>query len=132
MLASPVAELLVGACRDPQLGPVLSIGAGGIWVEVLRDVAHRVLPVGADEIEAALGELKVKALLAGARGRQAVRLGPIVDAAAAVADCVMRWPDIAEVEVNPLFVYPERVVPVDARVVLRRTTGRSMVQPRQP
>ncbi len=119
MLASPVAELLVGACRDPQLGPVLTIGAGGIWVEVLRDVAHRVLPVGADEIEAALSELKVRALLAGARGEQAVRPGPIVKAAAAVADCVMRWPDIAEVEVNPLFVYPQRVLPVDARVVLR-------------
>lgn len=119
MLASPVAELLVGACRDPQLGPVLTIGAGGIWVEVLRDVAHRVLPVGADEIEAALSELKVKALLAGARGKQAGRLEPIVKAAVAVADCVGRWPDIAEVEVNPLFVYPQRVVPVDARVVLR-------------
>ena len=127
MFASPVAELLVGAYRDLQLGPVLTVGAGGIWVEVLRDVAHRVLPVGAGEIEAALDELKVKALLTGARGRQAVRLDPIVDAAGAVADCVMRWPDIAEVEVNPLFVYPERVVPVDARVVLRSTTERSMM-----
>ena len=123
MLASPVAELLVGAYRDPQLGPVLTIGAGGIWVEVLRDVVHRVLPVAADEIEAALSELKVKALLTGARGKQAVRPGPIVEAAAAVADCVMRWPDIAEVEVNPLFVYPERAVPVDARVVLRSLAG---------
>ena len=123
MLAAPVAELLVGACRDPQLGPVLTIGAGGIWVEVLRDVVHRVLPVDADEIEAALSELKVKALLTGARGKQAVLPGPIVEAAAAVADCVMRWPDVAEVEVNPLFVYPERVVPVDARVVLRSKSG---------
>ncbi len=118
MLAPPVAELLVGAYRDPHLGPVLTVGAGGIWVEVLRDVAHRVLPVGGDEVEAAVGELKVSALLAGARGGQAVGLGPIVAAAGAVAECVMRWPDVAEVEANPLFVYPDRVTPVDARVVL--------------
>ena len=118
MLASPVAELLVGACRDPRLGPVLTIGAGGIWVEVLRDVAHRVLPVAPREVEAAIGELKVSALLAGGRGGRAVGLGAIVDAAAAVAECVMRWPDVAEVEVNPLFVYEDRALPVDARVVL--------------
>ncbi len=118
MLPAPVAELLVGACRDPQLGPVLTVGAGGVWVEVLRDVAHRVLPVETGEVEAAIGELKVSALLAGARGGQAVKPGPIVEAAAAVAECVMRWPDVAEVEVNPLFVYRDRAVPVDARVVL--------------
>lgn len=129
MLAAPVAELLVGACRDPQLGPVLTIGAGGIWVEVLRDAVHRVLPVAANEIEAALSDLKGKALLTGARGKEAVKPGPIVEAAAAVADCIMRWPDVAEVEVNPLFVYPARVVPVDARVVLRSKTGPSTMQP---
>ena len=118
MLPTPVAELLVGAYRDPQLGPVLTVGAGGVWVEVLRDVAHRVLPVDEAELEAVIGELKVSALLAGTRGGTAVQLGPIVRAAAGVAECAMRWPDVAEVEVNPLFVYPDRAVPVDARVVL--------------
>ena len=87
MLATPVAELLVGAYRDPQLGPVLTVGAGGTWVEVLRDVAHRVLPVDEDEVVAALRELKVSALLAGARGGRAVQLAPVVAAAAAVAGC---------------------------------------------
>lgn len=118
MLPPPVAELLIGAYRDPHLGPVLTVGAGGTWAEVLRDVAHRVLPVDADEVEAALGELKVHALLKGARGGRAVRLGGIVAAAEAVAECVMRLPSVVEVEVNPLFVYEERAVPVDARVVL--------------
>lgn len=118
MLSAPVAELLVGAYRDPQLGPVLTVGAGGVWVEVLRDVAHRVLPVDEDELASAIGELKVSALLAGARGGATTQLRPIVKAAAAVANCIMQWPDVAEVEVNPLFVYPDRAVPVDARVVL--------------
>lgn len=121
MLAPPVAELLVGACRDSQLGPVLTIGAGGTWVEVLGDVAHRVLPVGGDEVAAAIGELKVSAQLAGVRGGRPVQLGPVVAAAQAVAECVMRWSDVAEVEVNPLFVYEDRAVPVDARVVLAAT-----------
>ena len=83
-------------------------------------MAHRVLPVGAAEIEAMLAELKVRALLVGARGGLPVRLGGVVAAATAVAECLMTRSDVAEVEVNPLFVYPNRVVPVDARVVLSR------------
>ncbi len=118
MLPRPVAELLVGAYRDPQLGPVLSIGAGGIWVEVLRDVSHRVLPVDASDVKAAIAELKVSALLQGARGGAVVPLEPIVDVALAVAACMTRWRDVAEVEINPLFAYASRAVPVDARVVL--------------
>ena len=123
MLARPVAEFLIGACRDPQLGPVLTIGAGGIWVEVIRDVAHRVLPVSDAEIESMLSELKARALLDGTRGRPAIRTGPVVAAASAVAQCLLTWEDIAEVEVNPLFVYEDRVVPVDARAVLTAGGG---------
>ena len=127
MLSAPVAELLVGAYRDPQLGPVLTVGAGGVWVEVLRDVAHRVLPVDEDELASAIGELEMSALLAGARGGPTAHLRPIVKAAAAVANCIMQWPDVAEVEVNPLFVYPDRAVPVDARVVLGNRERRQSV-----
>ena len=118
MLAPPRAELLVGACRDPQLGPVLTIAAGGIWVEALGDAVHRVLPVGVREIEAAIGELRLNAVLAGGRGRRPVRMGPIVAAGRAVAECVMRRPEVVEAEVNPLFAYADRAVAVDARVVL--------------
>lgn len=118
MYPRPVAEFLVGACRDSQLGPVLTIGAGGVWVEVFRDVAHRVLPVSDAEIASMIAELKASALLAGTRGRPRVRTEPIVAAIAAVAHTLLKWRDIAEVEINPLFVYEDRVVPVDARLVL--------------
>ena len=118
MLAPPILELLIGAVRDPQLGPVLTLAAGGVFADVLGDPAHRVLPVEPVEIGAALAELKAAALLKGARGRPRVSRTPIVEAAAAVAECLLRHPEVAEVEVNPLFVYPDRVAPVDARVVL--------------
>ena len=123
MVAPPLAELLLGARRDADLGPVLTVGAGGIWVEVLRDVAHRVLPVEDAEIRAALGGLRTYGLLAGARGRPPADLDAVVAAAQAVARCIMENPDVAEVEVNPLFAYADGAVAVDARIFLEDTHG---------
>ena len=97
---------------------MLTLGSGGTDVEVLRDVAHRVLPVRPSDIEMMIGELRTSPLLAGSRGRPPVDLAGIIQAAEAVAGCVMAWSDIAEVEVNPLFAYGDRAAPADARVVL--------------
>jgi hypothetical protein len=100
------------------MGAVLTLGAGGTWVEWLRDVAHRVLPVDRAEIRQILDELQVGGILRGARG------GPPADVEgiAAVADALARLardlPDVAEIEINPLFVYPDGVVPVDVRAFL--------------
>lgn len=118
MLPAPMVELLVGACRDPHLGPVLTVGAGGVWTEILADVAHRVLPVPDGEIATMLRELKASPVLAGARGKPAACVDAIVEAATAVAQCIRTHREISEVEINPLFAYPHKVVPVDARVVL--------------
>ncbi len=118
MLPGPTAELLIGAYRDSQLGPMLTVGHGGTNVEVLSDVAHRVLPAGPGDIEMMIGELRASPLLAGSRGHPPVSVAGIIQAAEAVAGCVMTWSDVAEVEVNPLFTYSDRAVPADARVVL--------------
>lgn len=119
-MAEPArAELLVGATRDPGLGPVLTIGAGGVWVEALRDVAHRVLPVGPHDVEEMIAELRIARLLTASRGLPAVDAGATVRAAVAVAACLELHPEVAEVEVNPLFVRADGVEPIDARVVLR-------------
>ena len=118
MLAAPRAELLVGAYRDPQLGPVLTLGNGGGRVEILRDVAHRVLPVREADLRTMIGELRAISIPARHRDRTAAPMDDIAVAAAAVARCVTTWSDVAEVEVNPLFAYDDRAVPVDARVVL--------------
>ena len=118
MLAPPLAELLVGAYRDPQLGPVLTVGRGGDRVEILRDVAHRVLPVRRGDLRMMIGELRANSILDRRRDPTDILMNDIAMAAAAVARCVVHWSDVAEVEVNPLFAYDGRAVPVDARVVL--------------
>lgn len=118
MLPAPTAELLIGAYRDPQLGPMLTLGSGGTDVEVLRDVTHRVLPIRPRDIEMMIGELRASPLLTGSRGHPPVYVAGIIQAAEAVAGCLMTWSDVAEVEVNPLFAYSDRAVPADARVVL--------------
>jgi hypothetical protein len=118
MLHAPRLELLVGAYRDAWLGPVLTVGAGGIWVEAFADVAHRVLPLGDEGFDAMLDDLRIARTLTASRGRRAVDRMPIVAALRAVARAVILHPEIEEVEVNPLFVYEEGAEPVDARVVL--------------
>lgn len=119
MLPRPLSELLVGVRRDPHLGPVLTVGAGGVAVEVLKDVSHRVLPIDRDDALEMLSELRTAPLLMGVRGRPAGDLEGIMTTILAAARCLEETPEVDELEVNPLFVYPDRVVAVDARVFLR-------------
>jgi acetyltransferase len=118
MLPRPVAELFVGVMRDPQFGPVLMVGAGGIEVEVRRDVARRMLPVTALDVLEMLGELRIAPVLDGHRGKPAAEKRAIVEAVLAFADCALAHPEIAEMEVNPMFVYEDGAVGVDIRVYL--------------
>jgi acetyltransferase len=115
-LEPPITELLVGVHHDPQVGPVLTVGAGGIWVESLGDVQVRVLPVDRDRIVEALLGLRIAPILGGARGRPVADLDAIVAAVQAMARLPEVRSDVSEAEVNPLFVYADRVVAVDARV----------------
>jgi acetyl-CoA synthetase (ADP-forming) len=118
MMATPLAELLLGARRDPDLGPVLTIGAGGIWVEVLKDVSHRMLPVGDEQILDMLAELRIFGLLSGARGRESADIDAVVAAAQAVSRCILEHREVCEAEVNPLFLYAQGAEAVDARIFL--------------
>lgn len=121
MVRPPRLEMIVGGYRDPDLGPVLALGAGGIWVEALGDVVHRLLPVTDTEILSALGQLRISRLLHAGRGRRTADAVPIVGVARAVARVLERHPEVHEVELNPVFVYETKVVPVDARVILGPT-----------
>jgi len=116
----PALEFVVGIARDPQWGPVLAIGLGGIWVEVMKDVQLRLAGVGAREIAAALRALRAAKLLSGYRGAEAVdvdRLAQVIEAIAAAA--LDLGPDLAALEVNPLRVAGAEIEALDALVIWR-------------
>lgn len=114
MLPAPIAELIVGATRDPHFGPIVAVGLGGLAVEVLRDRSLRALPIDRTEALEMIRELRSATILAGFRGRPPANLDPVADAIMAVARCAELHPELAAIEVNPLFVYEDEVVAVDA------------------
>jgi acetate---CoA ligase (ADP-forming) len=98
-------ELVLGARRDPQWGPVLLLGLGGIWVEALGDVRVMAPDLTEDEIIAELGKLKTAKLLHGFRNSPAVDVKAVADAAVALGRLMRARPDIIEVDINPLMVH---------------------------
>jgi acyl-CoA synthetase (NDP forming) len=123
MAAKPVAELIVGALRDPVAGPVLTVGAGGILVELMDDSAIISLPTTKEAIRKAIDGLKITKLLNGYRGQAKGDVAALVDAVAAAADFVAaKAADIEELDINPLMVLPEGqgVVAADALVRIRK------------
>lgn len=112
-----VAELLIGVVRDAAHGFVLTLGAGGVMTELLRDTASLLLPVTADEVDAALKRLKLAPLLSGFRGKPGADIPAIVNAVLAVQSYVLENSEtIGEVEINPLLCLPDRAVAVDALI----------------
>ena len=111
-------ELIVGARRDPRFGPLVLVGLGGIYAELLRDVRLALAPAGPDELEELLLSLRGAGVLTGARGRAAVDVRAAAEAAAALSRVAAAHPEIAELEINPLLVTPAGAVGLDARVVL--------------
>ncbi len=123
MVAKPVAELIVGAMRDPVAGPVLTIGAGGILVELLEDSAILTLPASEAAIREALSGLKIAKLMDGYRGGPKGDIDALVAAVASAASYVATNASILEeLDVNPVMVLPEGdgVVAADALIRLRK------------
>jgi acetate---CoA ligase (ADP-forming) len=118
MLPKPVVELIVGYKQDPQYGGVIVVGLGGVAVEVLKDVAMRLLPLTREDVRAMLSEIKGAKLLRGHRGAPRADRDALVDAVMALAECVRSNPEIVEIEVNPLFAYEHGCVAVDVRAML--------------
>jgi len=111
-------EMVVGVSRDPLFGPVVMVGVGGVFVEILRDVAFRVPPFGRDEAEGMVRELKAFPLLEGARGTKPADLGALVDVIMKVQRLALDLADdVVELDINPLLVKPRGAVALDALVV---------------
>jgi acetate---CoA ligase (ADP-forming) len=122
MVENAVAEMLVGIKIDPHFGPVLVIGAGGVLVELLRDVRQLLLPADRSEIESAIRSLKSFPLLDGYRGRPKADLRALIAAIEAIAEyATARLTTVAEIDVNPIMVLPagQGVVAVDALILER-------------
>ena len=113
-------EVILGMTRDPSFGPLLMFGLGGIYVEVLKDVAFRVAPIGPDEAEAMIREIRSFPLLRGVRGEKPSDLNAIVDALCRLSQLCVDFPEVLEMDVNPLLVKPEGegAVAIDARLGL--------------
>jgi citrate lyase gamma subunit len=110
-------ELLIGARRDHSFGPILLVGAGGVFAELLKDVAVALAPVTEEQAEALIRSLRIAPLLLGARGKTALDVAAAARAAAALSRAAAEHPEIAEIEVNPLLVTPSGALALDARVV---------------
>ena len=112
------AELLAGVTIDPAFGPVLAVGLGGIWVEILHDTSLRVLPVDQAEVKRMLGELRGLPLLQGARGAQPASLDAIAEAIARLGDAALSLNGaLRALEVNPLWVNGDQVEALDVLIV---------------
>jgi len=118
MLPPPIAEVLVGVKRDAQYGPVLSVGAGGVHVEVHKDISLRGLPVGRTEVLEMLSEIRLSKILDGFRGQPSADREALADLALGLAAAALSQPDIDELEANPVFVYHDHAVVVDCRAFL--------------
>lgn len=117
-MVPPGIELIVGGLRDPQFGPAVMFGTGGIAVELLKDVSFRLAPVSREEAFAMMQEVKSYPLLTGFRGSRPVDVEQLASAVVALSDILLSLDEIREIEVNPLIVSESGAVAVDARVVL--------------
>jgi acetyltransferase len=114
-------EVLIGMNRDPQFGPLVTFGLGGIYVETLRDVAFRVAPFSRREASEMLREIRASALLDGVRRQPPVDKEMLVEALLRIAQLVMDFPEIEELDINPFVIYNEGQggIAIDMRLILR-------------
>jgi hypothetical protein len=113
-------ELVVGIKRDPQCGPVLLVGLGGVLVEILHDTALALAPVGKMEARRLLERLKGFKLLQGYRGALAANLDAVCETIARISEFAADHADLVdEIDVNPLLARPDGAIALDALIVLR-------------
>lgn len=113
-------EVIVGMIRDPQFGPTVMFGLGGIFVEILKDVAFRVCPVERTDIEEMLAEIEGIKMLQGYRGRPRCDVKAIIDIIMEISKLALNYSVITEIDLNPIIVYEKGAVVVDAKVFLNK------------
>lgn len=126
-MAPPGVECVIGGVIDPEFGPMVMVGLGGVFVEVMQDVSFRICPIKRREALEMLGELRGTALLRGARGRPPVSLEALADALVRIGGeggvLQSLADELTEIDVNPLIVTGDRAIAVDVRIVLSEPAG---------
>jgi acyl-CoA synthetase (NDP forming) len=117
-VARPGVDIIIGMFKDPQFGPVIMFGLGGIFVEVLKDVAFRIIPIVRRDAAEMIQEIKGYALLNGYRGHEPAHILTLENILLKVSDFVERTPGLKEIDLNPIFAYKDSALAVDARIVL--------------
>jgi acetyltransferase len=122
VLLAPMArkgtEVIIGVSRDPVFGPVLMFGLGGIFVEVLEDVAFRAVPLSRDDARSMVNQIKARKILDGARGEPTVSKDALVELLLNVSSIVDAHAEILELDLNPVIAYDDGYAVVDARVIV--------------
>lgn len=116
--ARPGTEVIVGMTKDPQFGPVLMFGLGGVLVEVLKDVAFRIVPLEPRDAREMVHEIKGFPLLEGYRGAEPADIAALEGLIMKVSQFVEQHPEIEELDLNPVFAYRDGALAVDARVII--------------
>jgi len=119
MAEEPIAEIIIGMTTDPQFGPALMFGIGGILVELLEDVSFRIAPIERFDAGEMIHEIKGFPLLDGFRGKPKADIEAIIDTLLKVSDLVIQNPEIYEMDLNPIFIYNSGLICVDARIILK-------------
>jgi acyl-CoA synthetase (NDP forming) len=118
-------ELVVGSVQDPQVGPMIMLGAGGVLIDILDDRTFRLAPLTHADAHAMISSLRTARLLDGHRTRPVVSRSAISDILVRVAQLASDLPDVAELDLSPLIGRGDRVVAVDARVRIHRAIAKS-------
>ncbi|MBW1916645.1 MAG: acetate--CoA ligase family protein [Deltaproteobacteria bacterium] len=117
-MVPPGREVIIGMSRDAQFGPLLMFGLGGIYVEVLKDVVFRIAPINESEARAMINEIHSAPLLRGVRGEKAPDLEAVCQALLRTSQLVSEFPEILELDINPLVVHDQGAIAVDVRLVI--------------
>jgi acetate---CoA ligase (ADP-forming) subunit beta len=117
-MVAPGVEVIVGMSKDPQFGPVIMFGLGGILVEVLKDVSFRIVPLTERDAGEMIREIKGYPILEGYRGQKPACLPALEKLIVEVSRFVERNSHIRELDLNPVFAYPDGALAVDARIIL--------------
>ncbi len=132
-MVPPGIEIIIGLQNDPQFGPVIMVGLGGILTEVFQDVSFRVLPIDDNDVDEMLRDLKGSKLLKGFRGTEAVDIGILKEALLNIGRLgIDLAPYFESVDFNPVILYPRDYYVVDAKIILRENIQPEIVSMARP